>query len=80
VRLERGTLSLVSASEDLLERKSSGSGLEIRPRGTVYPQTLALTSPTSDGRSVGIVRPRTQDTEFISFINKRYFQGSGNRN
>jgi hypothetical protein len=25
------------------------------PRGTLYPQNLALTSPTSDGRSVGIV-------------------------
>jgi hypothetical protein len=27
---------------------------------------LALTSPTSGGRSVGIVRSRTQATEFIS--------------
>jgi hypothetical protein len=35
------------------------------PRGTLYPQKLALTSPTSGGRSVGIVRSRTQATEFF---------------
>jgi hypothetical protein len=35
------------------------------PRNTLYPQKLALTSPTSDGRSVGIVRLRTKATEFI---------------
>jgi hypothetical protein len=29
----------------------------------VYPQKLELTSPTSGGRSVGIVRSRTQATE-----------------
>jgi hypothetical protein len=50
VGLERGPLSLVSAIEELLERKSSGSGLEIRkygrwdpshwPRGTLYLQKL----------------------------------------
>jgi hypothetical protein len=55
-------------------RKSSGSGLEIgeygrrdpsrRQRRTLYPQTLALTSLTSGGRSVGIVRSQTQATEF----------------
>jgi hypothetical protein len=70
----RGPLNLVSTTEELLERKSSGSGLENReydrrnpsrcPRGTLYPQKLALTSPTSGGRSVGIVRSRTQTTEF----------------
>jgi hypothetical protein len=58
--LERGPLSLVSKIGELLGRKSSGSGLEIReygrrdpsrwPRGTLYPQTLALTSPTIKGR------------------------------
>jgi hypothetical protein len=63
----------VSTTEELLGRKSSGSCLEIReygrrdpsrwPRGTLYPQTLALASPTSGGRSVGIVRLRTQATE-----------------
>jgi hypothetical protein len=65
VGLELGTLSLVSTIEELLERKSSGSGIEIReyglrdpsrrPRGTLNPQKLALTSPASGGRSVGIV-------------------------
>jgi hypothetical protein len=33
------------------------------PRGTLYPQKLALTSPTSGGRSVAIVRLRTKATE-----------------
>jgi hypothetical protein len=36
------------------------------PRRTIYPQKSALTSPTSGGRSVGIVRKRTQATEFSS--------------
>ena len=31
---------------------------------TLYPQKLALTSPTGGGRSVGIVRSRTKATEF----------------
>jgi hypothetical protein len=35
------------------------------PRGTLYPQKLALTSPTSGGRSVGIVRSQTQTTKFV---------------
>jgi hypothetical protein len=77
VGMERGTLSFVSTIEEPLERKSSGSGLEIReygrtdparwPCGTLYQQKLALTSPTSGGLSVGIVRWRTQATEFVLF-------------
>jgi hypothetical protein len=74
VGLERGPLSLVSTTEELLGRKSSGSGLECRgrrnpsrwPRNTLYPQKLALTSPTSGGRSVSIVRLRIQATEFLT--------------
>jgi hypothetical protein len=76
VGLERGPLNLVSTIEELFGRNSSGSGLEIREYGsgdplrwpcdTVYPQKLALTSPTSGGRSVGIVRSRTKATEFSS--------------
>jgi hypothetical protein len=64
VGLERGPLSLVSTTEEPLGRKSGCSGLEIReygrrgpsrwPRGTLYPHKLALTSPTSGGRSVAI--------------------------
>jgi hypothetical protein len=75
VGLERGPLSLVSTIEELLERKSRGSGLESReygrkytsrlPRGILYPQKLALTPSTSGGRSVGVVRSRTQVTEFM---------------
>jgi hypothetical protein len=52
-------------------QKSSVSCLENReygrrdpsrwPRGTLHPQKFAITSPTSGGRSVGIVRSRTQD-------------------
>jgi hypothetical protein len=34
------------------------------PHDTLYPQKLALTSPTSGGRSVGIVHSRTKATEF----------------
>jgi hypothetical protein len=54
VGLERGLLSLVSTTEELLGRKSSSSGLENREYGrmdpprwlrdTLYPQKLALTS------------------------------------
>jgi hypothetical protein len=35
------------------------------PRGALYPQKLAITSPTSGGCSVGIVRSRTQTMEFF---------------
>ena len=31
----------------------------------LYPQKLALTSPTGGGRSVGIIRSRTKATEFF---------------
>jgi hypothetical protein len=41
-------------------------GLE--PRGTLYPQKLTLTSPTSGGRPVGIVRSWTQATELVFFF------------
>jgi hypothetical protein len=74
VGLERGPLSLVSTTEELLGSKSSSSGLENWnygyrdpsrwPHGTLYPQKLALSSPTSGGCLVGIVRSRTRATEF----------------
>jgi hypothetical protein len=73
VGLEQGPLSLVSTTEELLGRCSSGTGLEKRdnyrrdpprsPRDTLYQQQLALTSPTSGGRSVGIIRKRTKAME-----------------
>jgi hypothetical protein len=52
VGLERGPLSLVSTTEELLERESSGSGLERREYGRRDPSRwpLALTSPTNSGR------------------------------
>jgi hypothetical protein len=75
VGLERGPLSLMSTIEELLERKSSGSGvgnpdyglrdLSHWPRGTLYPQKFALTSPTRGSPSVGIVRSWAQATEFF---------------
>ena len=34
----------------------------------LYPQELALTSPTGGGRSVGIVRVRTKATELVIII------------
>jgi hypothetical protein len=76
VGLERGPLSLVS-TEELLGRKSNGSGLETENTAVgirhadhvapLYPQNLAPTSPTSSGRSIGIVLSRSQATEF-SFL------------
>jgi hypothetical protein len=70
VGLERGPLSLVRTIEELLEWKSSGSGQENRNNGRgircadhatpSIRKKLALTSPTSGGRSVGIVRLRTK--------------------
>jgi hypothetical protein len=41
----------------------------IIPVGTpLYPQKFALTSPTSGGRSVGIVRSRTKATELVGLL------------
>jgi hypothetical protein len=46
----------------------NGSGNSLHwPRNTLYPQRSALTLPTSDGRSVSIVRLRTKATGF-SFL------------
>jgi hypothetical protein len=41
-------------------------------RGTLYPQTFALTSPTSGGRSVGIVHSWTQAMEFFLLLLEAY--------
>jgi hypothetical protein len=75
VGLERGPLSLANTTEELLGRKSNGSGQEIReycrrdpsrwPPCGLYLQKLAVTSPTSGGHWVGIVLSRTQVTEFV---------------
>jgi len=42
----------------------------------LYPQKLALTSPTGGGRSVGIVRSRTKATEFVSKSSKSSWEVS----
>jgi hypothetical protein len=56
VGLERGPLSLMSIIEEI-----TAVGIRCADHATpLYGQTLALTSPTSSGRSVGIVRsPRS---------------------
>jgi hypothetical protein len=78
VGLERSPLSLVSTTEVLLERISSGFCLEteitiVRVRRAdyakpLYLQKLELTSPTSGGRSVGIIRSLTKATEVLLFF------------
>jgi hypothetical protein len=54
-----------------LEEKNSGFGLENREYGrrdpgSLYPQNLSLTSPTSEGRLIGTVSSRAQTTDFLS--------------
>jgi hypothetical protein len=51
--------------------KTVNTAVEISPTDYAtpfYPQKFALTSPTSGGRSVGIVRSRTKATEFVCFV------------
>jgi hypothetical protein len=77
VGLERSPLSLVSTTEELLGRKSSGSGVENReygrrdpshwPCGTLHPQKLQLTLPIISCCSVGMVGLLTQATELAIF-------------
>jgi hypothetical protein len=74
VGLERGPLSLVNTTEELLRKKNRGSDNTVVGdpprwlRDTLYLQKLALSLPTSGARSVGIVRSRTQATAiFITF-------------
>jgi hypothetical protein len=54
------------------------------PCDTLYLQKLALTSPISGGRSVGIVRLRTKATEFglvlVNSLEQSQFWGDGKRN
>jgi hypothetical protein len=78
VGLERGLLSLVSTTEELLDRKVAAfvykienTAVGIRHDYHVAPsirRMFAITSPTSGGRSFGIVRSRTQTMEFRSFL------------
>jgi hypothetical protein len=75
--VERGPLSLVSTTEELLDRKVAApvwkienTAVGIRHADHVAPlsaKKLAITSSTSGGCSVGIVRSRTQTMEFFFF-------------
>jgi hypothetical protein len=47
--------------------------MAVRIRHADYPQKLAITSPTSGGRSVGIVRSRTQAMEFVCLFVVEYW-------
>jgi hypothetical protein len=59
-----GHIIIIMALHGLESREYGRRDLSCWPRGTLYPQKLALTSPTSGGRSVGVVRSWTQATEF----------------
>jgi hypothetical protein len=77
VGLLRGPLSLVSTIKELFDRKvaapvykTENTAIGIRHADHVAPsilKKLAITSPTIGGRSVGIVRSRTQTIEFSFF-------------
>jgi hypothetical protein len=78
VGLERGPLSLVSTTEELLDRKVAApvykivnTAVGIRHADHVASsirKKLAITSPASGDRSVGIVRSRTQTMEFYNLL------------
>jgi hypothetical protein len=78
VGLERGPLRLVSTTEELLDikvaapvSKTENTAVGIRHADHValyICKKLAITSPTSGGRSAGIVRSRTQAMEWPSVI------------
>jgi hypothetical protein len=51
------------------ENRINGRGDPLRwPRDTVYPRGLALVSPTGGGRSVDVVRLRTEGHGVFSFL------------
>jgi hypothetical protein len=78
VGLELDAFSLVSTTEELLGRNSSGYSLEGReygrrnllcwPHDTLYLQKLALSSLTSDGRLVSVVHSWTKGTKFNIYL------------
>jgi hypothetical protein len=81
VNLEQGPLSLVITTEELLDRKvaapvykTENTAVGTRHADHVAPsirQKLAITSPTSGCRSVGIVRSRTQTMDFFFMFVKQ---------
>jgi hypothetical protein len=58
----------MSTTEELLERKSSGSGLESRTDPYPLSAKFGTNFAASGGRSVGVVRSWTQAKEF-SLVN-----------
>jgi hypothetical protein len=76
--LERGPLSLVSTTEELLDRKiaaavykTENTAVGIRHADHVtfsIRKKLVITSPASGGRSVGIVRSRDSDHGVFSLV------------
>jgi hypothetical protein len=74
----RGSSSIPDATRCVWNGVHSASWIQLRsygrwdpshwPRDKPYPQQLALTSPTSGGRSVGIFRSRTKATQFSLYL------------
>jgi hypothetical protein len=65
VKMQKGFLRTSKSSGSCLGNREYGRRDPSRsPRGTLYPQKLAIISPTCGGHSVGIVRSRTQTMEF----------------
>jgi hypothetical protein len=63
----RSYLNKKVAAPGLVNRDLTAVGIRCADHVTpLYPQKLALTSPTGSGRSVGIVRSQTMATEFES--------------
>jgi hypothetical protein len=84
VGLEWGPLSLVGTTEEILDRKvaaavykSENTAVGIRHADHVVlsiSKKVAITSPRSGGRSVGIVRSRTQTKVFSFYTISRKLQ------
>jgi hypothetical protein len=70
-------LLLFSTNFSFEKERSCGDPL-CWPCDTLYPQKLALTSPTSGGRSVSIVHSRTKVTEFLLSETRRTRAGLRN--
>jgi hypothetical protein len=67
VGLERGPLSLVSTIEELLDRKSSGSGLKIREYGRRGSVTLTTWHPLSTKVDTNFAKKRRSLGRWSSF-------------
>jgi hypothetical protein len=68
VGLERGTFSLESTTDLRKKVAAPFYKTENTTVGIRHANHVALTSPTSSGRSVGIVRLRTKATELLLLL------------